>query len=207
MQPIAPSSREKILETAEVLFAARGFSAVGMREVADRVGLSKSALFHHFASKLELYLAVVERILVDIDARQEAAAQPKSDAFERVWHWIEVTIDTLAENPSHARLLLRTLFEEDDVAPEDEDHLDQLLAKILRRVGQAIQEGIDRGELRPVSIPHTLQSIVGMTVYHFASGPVGEKLFGDEIYSSAQVRQRKEEVFQLLRRGLLVTID
>ena len=61
-------SRDKILDAAEDLFARRGFAGVGMREVAEAVGLGKSSLFHHFKSKAELYAAVVGRILDLIDA-------------------------------------------------------------------------------------------------------------------------------------------
>ncbi len=75
MGEAGPSSRAKILDSAEALFAARGFSGVGLREVAQKVGLGKSSLFHHFPSKLSLYVAVLERILTRIDERLESAQQ------------------------------------------------------------------------------------------------------------------------------------
>ena len=57
------SSRDRILDVAEVSFARRGYAGVGMREVAEGVGLGKSSLFHHFRSKADLYSAVCVRIL------------------------------------------------------------------------------------------------------------------------------------------------
>src|SRR5262245_46184599 len=65
---LGASTREKILETAEPLFARLGFAGVGLREVADRVGIGKSSLFHHFENKIELYMAVHERVLNAFDA-------------------------------------------------------------------------------------------------------------------------------------------
>ncbi len=59
----APSSRDKILDVAEALFARRGFAGVGMREVAAAAGLGKSSLFHHFRGKTELYFNVLERVI------------------------------------------------------------------------------------------------------------------------------------------------
>jgi len=53
--PVVPSSRDKILDVAEALFARSGYSGIGMREVATEVGLGKSSLFHHFESKQSLY--------------------------------------------------------------------------------------------------------------------------------------------------------
>ena len=64
---------DKILDVAEDLFARRGFAGVGMREVADRVGLGKSSLFHHFRGKTQLYFEVLARVLDRIRVRLEPA--------------------------------------------------------------------------------------------------------------------------------------
>ena len=61
------SSRDRILETAHALFARHGFAGVGLREVAQRVGLGKSSLFHHFPTKVHLYVAVVRRALLELE--------------------------------------------------------------------------------------------------------------------------------------------
>ena len=198
----SPSTRAKILETAEALFARRGFAGVGMREVAERVGIGKSSLFHHFPTKLGLYVAVLERILLDIDARLEAAETHDPSAMQSLRHWVSVIVDTFAENPNHAPLLLRSLFEEEVAGPEQSAHLDQTLKRSLERLAKLLREGIRSGEIRSVSIPHTLQTLIGMTVYHFASGEFGDDLLGHPIYSAAEVKRRKEHVLSFLNRGL-----
>ena len=80
--PLPASSRDKILDVAEALFARRGYAGVGLREVAKQVGLGKSSLFHHFPSKAELYLAVLLRVFERIDERVrpslEAGGAPRS---------------------------------------------------------------------------------------------------------------------------------
>ena len=50
------SSRDKIYDAAEALFARRGYAGIGLREVAAEVGLGKSSLFHHFATELEEFV-------------------------------------------------------------------------------------------------------------------------------------------------------
>ncbi len=65
----AGGSREKILEVAESLFARRGFAGVGLREIAQAVGLGKSSLFHHFEGKAQLYLVVLGRVQGNITSR------------------------------------------------------------------------------------------------------------------------------------------
>ena len=72
--PSEQSSRERILDAAESLFARRGYAGVGLRELAEMVGLGKSSLFHHFASKPQLHAAVCARILSRIADRVDEIA-------------------------------------------------------------------------------------------------------------------------------------
>jgi AcrR family transcriptional regulator len=196
------SSRAKILESAEALFAQFGFAGVGLREVAQRVGLGKSSLFHHFPTKVHLYVAVLERIFQRLDARLSGALAQGGSAAELLDRWVGALIDALAENPTHAPLLLRCLFEAEVVGPEQRARLEAARAGILAEIETLLREGIEAGELRPVAVPHAIQTLIGMTVYHFASGEFGDQLLQRPVYSEAEVRRRKEEVRAFLRRGL-----
>ena len=197
----SPSTRSKILETAESLFARFGFAGVGMRAVADAVGVSKSALFHHFATKRALFMAVMESSLLDFEARILAAAERGTSAFDTLRLSIEAVIDALAENPSRAPLLLRSLYEVEDEEPADAP-ADAVLHRVLAKVAAGLEAGIAAGEIRPVSVPHTLQTLIGMTVFHFATGDFGEDVLGAPLYSAAEVRRRKEHVVSFMDRAL-----
>ncbi|HEY0815066.1 MAG TPA: TetR/AcrR family transcriptional regulator [Pseudonocardia sp.] len=50
--------RDAIVAAAARTFAARGYAAVGMRDVADAVGVRGASLYHHFASKEEILYAI-----------------------------------------------------------------------------------------------------------------------------------------------------
>src|SRR5262245_5269442 len=165
----APSSRDKILDVAEALFARRGFAGIGLREVADTSGLSKSALFHHFRSKEQLYHEVILRVLLRIRERFDADTASTDSPRAQLERWLEDLIDTLAEHPTAPRLLLRALFEEEEAASPESEATEQLLASIIGDAERLIQRGIECGELRRVSTPHTILTLVGATVFHFAS--------------------------------------
>jgi len=204
--PETPSSREKILDVAEALFARRGFAGVGIQEVADAVGLGKSSLFHHFRSKAHLYLAVLQRVLGSIEERLAPALDATGEPPARLDACIDALVDALAEHPGTARLLLRGLFEDDDFGDAARVELraaEETLARILGRFDRLLRDGIEAGAFRAVSAPHTIQTLVGATVYHFASGEFGDGLLGRPLFSSEAVRRRKAEVKGLLRRGLL----
>lgn len=59
-------NRRKLLETAFELFYRNGFRATGLSDVVSSAGLSKGALYNHFASKQELGYAVVDEVLAPL---------------------------------------------------------------------------------------------------------------------------------------------
>jgi len=199
-----PTSREKILDVAESRFAQRGYAGVGLRELADAAGLGKSSLFHHFASKAVLYAAVLDRVLERLEARVLPASEGDGSSLVRIESAVDALIDALAEHPTSARLLLRALFEDDDL-PQDAPDVrrgEARIAAIMGRLSSLIDEGIAAGEMRPVSIGDALQTLIGATVYHFASGEFGEGLVGGDLFSADAVERRKREVRALLHHGI-----
>jgi AcrR family transcriptional regulator len=197
-------SRDKILDCAESLFARRGFAGTGLAEVAEHVGLGKSSLFHHFRSKAELYAAVVARILALIEERLMRALAAGGTSVERLDRWIDVLVDLLAEHRTYARILLRSLFEDDELTGElpEEREANETTRRIAAAGAALLKEGIEAGAFRPVSIGHTLQTLIGAIVYHFASGEFGDEMIGRPLFAASEVRRRKDEVKALLHRGL-----
>ncbi|WP_278260706.1 TetR/AcrR family transcriptional regulator [Nocardia sp. AG03] len=68
-------TKQAIRDAAVQLFAAKGFEQTSLREVADVVGITKASLYYHYASKLDLLLAIIDPIIdhmrdivTDIDA-------------------------------------------------------------------------------------------------------------------------------------------
>jgi AcrR family transcriptional regulator len=55
-------TRERILDVALDLFATEGFEKTSLREIAERMGFSKAALYYHFASKDDILLALHLRL-------------------------------------------------------------------------------------------------------------------------------------------------
>ncbi len=202
--PAAASTPDKILDTAEALFARRGYGSVGLREVAREVGLSKSALFHHFPAKVDLYAAVLARILSGLGERVLVNVDSGMSPLARLLDIVERLIDALAESPTRAPLLLRTLFE-DDFGDRAFPEADALLAQLLGRVRALIDEGVAAGELRDVPSAHVLQTVLGGVVFHFASGEYGDELLGRPVYSAAEIRRHREFLVTYIERGLVAS--
>jgi AcrR family transcriptional regulator len=199
------SPREKILDAAETLFARRGFAGVGLSEIADAVGLGKSSLFHHFPTKAQLYAAVVERILLEIEDALTRALAAGGSPVDRLDRWVDTIVDLLGARSSHARLLLRSLFEDDELtgSSNEERAADQAMTRIIMSAHHLLREGMGNGTLRAANIPHTLQSVIGLIIYHFASGDFGTEMLGRSVFEPAEVKRRKDEIKALLHHGLV----
>ncbi|WP_090436876.1 TetR/AcrR family transcriptional regulator [Duganella sp. CF458] len=70
----APRTRETILSAAIRLFQQFGFSGLGMRQIADNLGIKAPSLYHHFASKEDLAQYAMQQYRAEQAARLQAIA-------------------------------------------------------------------------------------------------------------------------------------
>ena len=66
-------TRQRILDVASELFAEQGYDATSLREIADRLGFTKAALYYHFQSKDEILKALVEPAYELVERAHRAA--------------------------------------------------------------------------------------------------------------------------------------
>jgi AcrR family transcriptional regulator len=76
--------RHQLLGAAQEIFVAQGYHAAAMDDIAERAGVSKPVLYQHFPSKLDLYLALLDRHCEDLIARVRAALDSTTDNKQRV---------------------------------------------------------------------------------------------------------------------------
>ncbi|MEU1278581.1 TetR/AcrR family transcriptional regulator [Streptomyces sp. NPDC005805] len=74
-------TRQALLREGRRLFAARGYGEVGLAEIVRGAGVTKGALYHHFAGKAELFRAVLEEVQQEVGARVAAAAEAHADPW------------------------------------------------------------------------------------------------------------------------------
>src|ERR1700740_1174744 len=76
--------RGQLLIAASDIFVDRGYHAAGMDEIAERAGVSKPVLYQHFSSKLELYLAVLNRHVENLVSGVRQALRTTTENRQRV---------------------------------------------------------------------------------------------------------------------------
>ncbi|MEW1844447.1 TetR/AcrR family transcriptional regulator [Nonomuraea angiospora] len=95
-------TRTRIQEVARELFVSQGVQNTSLRQISDRLGITKPALYYHFASRDDLVRSIVQPMVEDIErfvaTRQPGdARQLLDDYFELIWRHREVTMMMVRE--------------------------------------------------------------------------------------------------------------
>ena len=85
------TTKNKILDAAEVLFAEQGFNGTSLREITSAASVNLAAVNYHFGSKKELIKAVMSRYMDEISPKLEAALliicqEDKQPSLDEVFH-------------------------------------------------------------------------------------------------------------------------
>ncbi|MPZ82852.1 MAG: TetR family transcriptional regulator [Actinophytocola sp.] len=101
--------RAQLLSAAQDVFAANGYHAAAMDEIAERAGVSKPVLYQHFPGKLELYMALLEMHVDELIMRVTDAMESTTDNKLRVQNAVSAYFD-FVDGESQA---YRLVFESD----------------------------------------------------------------------------------------------
>jgi TetR/AcrR family transcriptional regulator len=69
----APDRRRQLIEAAMDLFSRKGFAGTTTKEIASVAGVSEAIIFRHFATKRDLYTAIIEHNIHSGEAKQALA--------------------------------------------------------------------------------------------------------------------------------------
>lgn len=194
MSSSPPVTRDRILDTAEALFAERGFAATPVRDIASAVGLTPAALYNHFEGKEALYAAVLERgIRPLIGVLEElAASEPGPDAAGAS---LERVLTHLARRPNVARLIYHEAVTGGAVlVPLARAWIRPLLATALGEMKRDPGSPWDEEEHRRV-VTMWVQLLVG----HFAVAPLVAELLGEDPLAPESIERQSRFLRKLAR--------
>ena len=98
-QALADVRRQSVLDAARSAFFELGMERTSMREIAQRAGYTVGAIYSYFASKEEVYGALLAESLERLNARVQQALEGRTDAEERVQCSATAFFDFYRENP------------------------------------------------------------------------------------------------------------
>jgi AcrR family transcriptional regulator len=115
---VPASTKARILEAAEQVFATKGFEGASTREIASRAGVNISSLHYHWESKETLYFTVFRNVFDKIVTLLRDTLAPVLSRQVRREAAIDLTMrelfDFFADNPNVPKLLMRRIVENEE---------------------------------------------------------------------------------------------
>ena len=153
------STRERVREEAAALFRERGYNGTSMSELARRVGITKSSLYHHFPSKQALLAEIIELTVNRVTPLVEEVAASEAPVAERLRRVVAIhTVEAIRDQDAVACFTEEGRY----LSPE---FMVALVAKrddYERIFRQILTEGILAGEFLPQDADLTVKGILGM---------------------------------------------
>lgn len=135
-----------IIAAAEQLFAEAGYRGASLANIAERAGVTQSGLLHHFNSKEDLLLAVLEQHGLNDDA---LLLRPLGLGGSAVIGGLRDLIVENAHNRVSVRLFAVLVAESTAVEHPGHDYMRDRYERLRNRLVGALSAGIERGEIRP----------------------------------------------------------
>lgn len=103
----APEGARSILEAAAALFAREGYGPVSISQIAEQAGVCKANVFHHYASKEALFMAVMEEVSAEHAGWAEALLAEPGSSAEKLRKLIRYEIETMFAHEQRTHLIMR----------------------------------------------------------------------------------------------------
>src|SRR6266545_4260482 len=161
LQTAGTSRREQILASALELFRKQGYDRTSLREISERLGISKSGLYHHFEAKDDLISSLVSPLL---DRIHEIAATPPVGTDEDLRAFLATYIDTFIENREVLSLLAN------DVGVRNHSRVSQRLARVNDEIYHHIT-GVEPELGATVRAAQVLIGLQGAIIRYAAADP------------------------------------
>ena len=148
-------SLDSLLDVAVAAFNERGYDATSMDELATRLGVTKSAIYHHVPSKVELLRLALDRALDALFAVTEEPGATSGPAIGRLEHVVRGSVRVLVDELPFVTLLLRVRGN----SPVEQAAL-QRRREFDRVVTALVRAAEEEGDVRPDVDPATTSRLL-----------------------------------------------
>ncbi|MTJ00928.1 TetR family transcriptional regulator [Idiomarina piscisalsi] len=148
----AMETRSKLLDAAEALFSEKGVTHTSMMHVAEKAGVTRGAIYHHFENKMDLIESLMGRVKLPIDEMREQISEASEfGILEEIKARSKEFLARVQNEPqvqSLASILLHKCEYIDEVNPIKLRHVSGR-NECIDDVENLFQKAIDAGEIAP----------------------------------------------------------
>jgi len=159
--------RGQIVEVAVSLFSKKGFRGTTTKEIAQAAGVSEAMVFRHFATKEDLYAAIIDHKALcsgTFEPEQAAAdAIARNDDRAVFQSLAQSALEYHEKDPEFQRLLLYSALEKHELA---EMFWEQFVKRVYKFLGDYIRKRQSDGAMIEMDPAIIVRSFVGMVMHH-----------------------------------------
>ncbi len=148
--------KEEIVQTAEILFKKKGYSAVTMRDIAQAMGIKAASLYNHIQSKQQILSEIIIKIGEDFTEGMAEIVSAELSSIQKLEKIIGLHVKITMKNPSR----MATMNNDWMHLEEKIDYYLQLRRNYEESFRQILKEGIEKQELKAVNPEIILFSIL-----------------------------------------------
>lgn len=189
-------TRAKILEAAEQTFAAHGFDATRLSEIAELAGLKRASMLYYFPDKQALYDAVLQGLLGALFMRASALFAQPVPLAQRIEAMVDVWVEFAWERPAIAHILLREV-----ATPSPTSELKRYTDPFFQLVRASLEPApANENDARAaiVGALHFVSVVAGATVFFVAAMPALDPALAAKARGTEARREHKRRMRELV---------
>jgi TetR/AcrR family transcriptional regulator, cholesterol catabolism regulator len=175
-------NRDQILTASAQIIRQKGFHAASMQDIAEAVHLQKASLYHHFSSKQEILLILLDQALDLLTEKVASVMARDISEDEKLRQAMDVYLETMAD---HAALASVLLFEHRSLDPEYRERHIPRRDRFEKMWQDLVREGVNKGIFRTTDPVMSARAMLGtmnwtMTWYR-QDGPLSMRQISDRV--------------------------
>jgi TetR/AcrR family transcriptional regulator len=184
------TSRDAILDAALRCFAANGYAATTIKDLASEAQVNSALLYYYFVDKQTLYRETLRHVAQRLSDSAGRRLDPELAPDEAIRRFVQQQAEFLIANPHVPRLMLREMLEH--TGRHAETAIVSLIGGVFTTLCDVIRRGQDRGLFRAdVDPKYAAISTVSLVAYFVIARPVVGLALGDGLTGPTEERTRE----------------
>ncbi|WP_339160690.1 TetR/AcrR family transcriptional regulator [Siminovitchia sp. FSL H7-0308] len=143
---MAIDRKQQILQAATNSFSLFGYKATTMDQIAKLANVGKGTIYTFYKNKEELFHEIISTLILEMKAAVEKEIYDNATFYEKV----DRALFTLLEFRTDHQLMIKLIQEEKEMGtPAVKDVIQKIENTIIQYVGNIVQKGIEKGEIKP----------------------------------------------------------